>query len=1070
MKEAGNSRRGDIGLHVLILLFLFPLFMHTTLAAECTLTPNPQVPQLYYPDVSGDSVVWLDKGSNDLFLYNLSDGNETRLTSDGREKMGPLISGPLVVWLENPPPYSLILLNLTTGNTRTLSTDAWTPAISGNLIAWVNYTIPSISLYDAGSGEYSMAAAEPHDQVQTAISGSRIIWVNGSDPVNSTYGVDIFMKDLTTGSESLVAESLCGSSPYSTCMMDPQISGERVVWSDYRENPYIDVYLLNLTAPPEVKLTATDSTVNPSPKPVIDGDLVAWVDYPNISLYSITAAKPFNIISSGVNYGPRISGNRVVYYKDDQRIYLSTIGSSDPCPSVSLSATPRSGVRNLTVQFTDTSITNSTHSHWLWDFGDGAVSYEKNPVHNFTADVTYSVSLTVSNSVGRGYVSNPDYIRVGTVPIASFSANQTYGIAPLPVQFTDTSSGDPTSWSWNLGDGNTSHDQNPVHAYGWGTYTVSLSATNTNGTGTGSMPDLIRALNGTNLQATTDIDGLQVAIVDSRREIALNTTKMFSYIFDPGSPASFSFTPPLASGWQRMTFTSTDGIGFARDADGIIRGNYTSCFLESLEIIPTTFGTDVGNNLPVSYRLDLSEYPVTAEINATIWEHVIPADDAAFRKALAETSRDFTSIIDTAYTLSFVSRNLTGVQSATLNLSVSPAWVLKNGNQNNIAVVRLGDDLVNQTLNPTATFTDTANNLDYFVVPSPRGLSRFALVSAVGSSNLIQMGARVAAQLIQSSGGGHSSNDLPAATERPSQPGAAPVERMAATYYGEGKIDTTPAGITRDPVIITSEDRGVNLAIDAGTEAFDSSHHPLTRATAKALPGGSVPRIPGGTGVLFTGIAYDVGPDGATFNPPATIRFTVPASQWDRNTEYSIRTFEAAAGSWEEIPTVVDPGSRVVSGQVSHLCLFGLFAVTAAEPPTQVPVIRTPAVTPREQPKPLPRTPMGTFTGMLGWIYATSTSNIPVSFTIVLLVLAAIYASTRRAWLSRNRTWITLYLISLTGLLWAFFLAASGGPLWESAWILITVTGLNLIVHILRFDRIDLSSRASRGYGEIGPR
>jgi hypothetical protein len=38
----------------------------------------------------------------------------------------------------------------------------------------------------------------------------------------------------------------------------------------------------------------------------------------------------------------------------------------------------------------------------------------------------------------------------------------------------------------------------------------------------------------------------------------------------------------------------------------------------------------------------------------------------------------------------------------------------------------------------------------------------------------------------------------------------------------------------------------------------------------------------------------------------------------------------------------------------------------------------------------------------------------------------------------------------------------------ESFWILITITGLNLIVHILRFDRIDLTSRAWRGYGRTG--
>ncbi len=66
----------------------------------------------------------------------------------------------------------------------------------------------------------------------------------------------------------------------------------------------------------------------------------------------------------------------------------------------------------------------------------------------------------------------------GVTPIANFSANPTEGDAPLLVSFTDTSSGVPTSWSWNFGDGETSSTQNPTHTYDEaGTYTVSLTAT-----------------------------------------------------------------------------------------------------------------------------------------------------------------------------------------------------------------------------------------------------------------------------------------------------------------------------------------------------------------------------------------------------------------------------------------------------------------------------------------------------------------------------------------------------------------------------------------------------------------
>ncbi|HSG27167.1 MAG TPA: PKD domain-containing protein [Candidatus Krumholzibacterium sp.] len=64
-------------------------------------------------------------------------------------------------------------------------------------------------------------------------------------------------------------------------------------------------------------------------------------------------------------------------------------------------------------------------------------------------------------------------------PVAEFSGTPTSGIEPLTVDFTDMSSGSPTSWSWTFGDGGSSSQQNPSYTYNSaGTYTVTLTATN----------------------------------------------------------------------------------------------------------------------------------------------------------------------------------------------------------------------------------------------------------------------------------------------------------------------------------------------------------------------------------------------------------------------------------------------------------------------------------------------------------------------------------------------------------------------------------------------------------------
>ncbi|AKB29105.1 cell surface protein [Methanosarcina siciliae T4/M] len=156
-------------------------------------------------------------------------------------------------------------------------------------------------------------------------------------------------------------------------------------------------------------------------------------------------------------------------------------------------ASVTSGNAPLNVEFTDTS--TGTPTSWAWDFGDGKNSTEQNPTHTYTAEGTYTVKLTVSNSLGSDSEEKTGYITVGSVvlaPEANFSADPTTGTAPLSVQFTDESTNTPTSWTWDFGEGDTSTEQNPTHTYETiGTYTVKLTATNYGGSNSTIKTDYI---------------------------------------------------------------------------------------------------------------------------------------------------------------------------------------------------------------------------------------------------------------------------------------------------------------------------------------------------------------------------------------------------------------------------------------------------------------------------------------------------------------------------------------------------------------------------------------------------
>ncbi|MDD1702004.1 MAG: PKD domain-containing protein [Methanoregula sp.] len=137
----------------------------------------------------------------------------------------------------------------------------------------------------------------------------------------------------------------------------------------------------------------------------------------------------------------------------------------------------------MTVTFTDKTV--NTPTSWNWDFGDGATSFDQNPVHTYTTLGSYSVTLTATNADGKDSTTKVNYIVTTLAPVASFSADRQLGKAPFVVQFTDLSSNSPASWNWDFGDGTASSEQNPRHIYQQeGSYNVSLTATNQYGSDT----------------------------------------------------------------------------------------------------------------------------------------------------------------------------------------------------------------------------------------------------------------------------------------------------------------------------------------------------------------------------------------------------------------------------------------------------------------------------------------------------------------------------------------------------------------------------------------------------------
>ncbi|HPS23787.1 MAG TPA: PKD domain-containing protein [Methanoregulaceae archaeon] len=229
-------------------------------------------------------------------------------------------------------------------------------------------------------------------------------------------------------------------------------------------------YLLDSPKVPRVNLTTPTGT------DVIQGEKVTVLDPGNITCeFNLTgrALGQWNLIV--VNPDGKAGGIRNAF-----RI-------TTPPPVPDFTASPTYGTVPLTVQFTDLS-TNYPYI-WSWNFGDGSIVTginQANPVHVYNTPGVYNVTLYALNSDGVGEkITKSSYITVVETPVAHFTATPMSGPAPLFVQFTDTSDGNPYRWAWKFGDGQISDQKNPYFLYkNPGLYQVELTVYNKAGSDT----------------------------------------------------------------------------------------------------------------------------------------------------------------------------------------------------------------------------------------------------------------------------------------------------------------------------------------------------------------------------------------------------------------------------------------------------------------------------------------------------------------------------------------------------------------------------------------------------------
>jgi PKD repeat protein len=289
----------------------------------------------------------------------------------------------------------------------------------------------------------------------------------------------------------------------------------------------------------------------------------------------------------------------------------------------------------FTLAFTDQSTGSPTS--WLWNFGDGTTSSDRNPAHTYTTMGDFTVSLLVTNAAGSNTATVTHAVQVGEPTIANFSyttpTRNTADTSPFSVTFTDTSSNSPTSWLWNFGDGTTSTQQNPTHSYAnWGRYTVSLTATNVlsntaldvGNTSVKTMVDLVSVglAPASSFTLSSGVGTLPITIVAT--DTSANSPTSWQWDFGDGTGATSQNTAHVYTtyGTRTITLTTYNTIGTQTSSQAVtitppaVVTSFSHTTSGSTVPVTVTY-TDTSSNSPTSWLWNFGDGTTSTQQNPT---------------------------------------------------------------------------------------------------------------------------------------------------------------------------------------------------------------------------------------------------------------------------------------------------------------------------------------------------------------------------------------------------------------------------------------------------------------------
>ncbi|MGB9927557.1 MAG: PKD domain-containing protein [Methanosarcina sp.] len=391
-------------------------------------------------------------------LISITSAAQITKIGEGRD---PAVYDNKVTWSDTSGRIHIYDL-ITKKDTKISSSSSSHPAIYGNKMVWHDESsgTPRLTVYDIPSGARSYITKDVDSTTIPAIYGNRIVW--SANYNETTYNYKVYMRDISTSKQTKIADG-----------NNPDIYNTRIAYGFEDLN----------------------------------------VDGRTIAIYDLNAKKTINAYSSSQVFNPRIYGNKVIwsnFYTRSGFIQMYDLVNKNTIDVTS------DNTGNTLPGYEGSDAGDDTGTH-IDIYGDKIV-YSKSGNDQFGCAGVYVYDIPSAKSspvyiYPRGTYTTPDiynntivwgidenfgeatdtgiYLyKLEAKPTADFSANKVSGKAPLSVQFTSKTTGNPTDYYWvfepsTSNDWNSHHAVTAVHTFKKsGTYTVSLTVTNGAGSNT----------------------------------------------------------------------------------------------------------------------------------------------------------------------------------------------------------------------------------------------------------------------------------------------------------------------------------------------------------------------------------------------------------------------------------------------------------------------------------------------------------------------------------------------------------------------------------------------------------